>query len=110
MKSDIIISVTLDDQKLPVGIEWKAENSTISNPQQAKAMNLSFWDGQEKTAMRMDMWTKGMMINEMEDFYFQTFMSMADSFEKATQQKELANDIKSFAQSFLQKIKSKKQS
>ena len=40
----------------------------------------------------------------MADFYFQTFMTLADSFERATHQKELVEDIKNFAGSFYKKF------
>jgi hypothetical protein len=45
-----------------------------------------------------------MMVDEMADFYYQTFMTMADTFARATRQTELVNDIKKFAQEFYQKF------
>jgi hypothetical protein len=35
-------------------------------------MMLSFWDGSEKAALRIDLWTKDMMVDEMADFFYQT--------------------------------------
>lgn len=65
---------------------------------------LAFWDGSEKTALRIDLWTKDMMMDEMADFYFQTLMTMGDTFERATGKKELAEDIKKFANQFHNKF------
>jgi uncharacterized membrane protein (DUF106 family) len=45
-----------------------------------------------------------MMVDEMADFYFQTFMTMADSFERATHQKELVDEMKKFAKDFQKKF------
>jgi ABC-type Fe3+-hydroxamate transport system substrate-binding protein len=45
-----------------------------------------------------------MMVDEMADFYYQTFMTMADTFERATRQKELVDEMKKFAKDFYQKF------
>jgi gliding motility-associated protein GldC len=104
-KSSITIDVTLDEQRVPENIEWKATESTADAPQQARAMMLSFWDGQEKTALRIDLWTQKMMVDEMADFYYQTFMTMADTFDRATRQAELVAEMKAFAQRFYQQFR-----
>ena len=103
-KSSIVIDVELDENRIPQTIEWKASDSTAVNPQPAKAVMLSLWDGAEKTALRIDLWTQKMMVDEMADFYYQTFMTMADTYARATRQTELVNDIKKFAQEFYQKF------
>ncbi|HWI89637.1 MAG TPA: gliding motility protein GldC [Flavisolibacter sp.] len=103
-KSSIVIDVELDENRIPQTIEWKATDSTAANPQPAKAVMLSLWDGAEKTALRIDLWTQKMMVDEMADFYYQTFMTMADTYARATRQTELVNDMKKFAQDFYQKF------
>ncbi|HRE51785.1 MAG TPA: gliding motility protein GldC [Flavitalea sp.] len=104
MQSTITIDVTLDEQRMPEALTWKATESSADAGKKAKAMILSFWDGTDKTALRIDLWTKDMMIDEMTDFFYQTMMSMADSFDRATQQKELTADMKKFAQNFYKKF------
>ena len=104
-KSTIIIDVELDESRVPQNIQWKATESTADRPQQAKAMMISLWDGAEKTALRIDLWTQKMMVDEMADFYYQTFITMADTFERATHQKELVDDMKKYAQNFYQKFR-----
>ncbi len=104
-KSTIQIGVELDDARVPQNIEWKASDSTIEKPQQAKAFLLSLWDGAEKTALRIDLWTGKMMVDEMADFYYQTMMTMADTFDRATKNTELVNDMKDFAKSFYAKFR-----
>jgi gliding motility-associated protein GldC len=102
--STITVDVQLDSDKIPDKIKWSATQSTVQEPQDAKAMMLSFWDGQEKAALRIDLWTKEMMMDEMADFVYQNMMTMADSFERATKQAELARDMKLFAKAFLKKF------
>lgn len=104
-KSSITIDVELDANRVPENIEWRATESTAETPQKAKAMMVSFWDGQEKTALRIDLWTQKMMVDEMADFYYQTFITMADTFERATRQAELVNEMKAFAHKFYDKFR-----
>jgi gliding motility-associated protein GldC len=104
-QSTIKIDVLLDDNKVPEQISWSATDSSIDNSQKAKAMCIGFWDAADKTALRIDLWTKDMMIDEMADFYYQMFSTMADTFERSTKQKELSDDIKSFAKTFQKKFR-----
>jgi gliding motility-associated protein GldC len=99
-QSTITIDVALDEKNIPDQIQWKASDSTAASAQKAKAMMLSFWDSADKSAMRMDLWTKEMMVDEMADFYYQTIMTMADSFDRATHQHELVDMMKQFAKDF----------
>lgn len=103
-KSTITIDVYLDRDKIPEKINWSATQSTAEDPQEAKAMMVSFWDGKEKAALRIDLWNKEMMMDEMADFVYQNIMTMADNFERATRQKELAAEMKIFAKGFIRKF------
>ena len=104
-QSTIKIDVLLDPDKVPQQINWSASDSTADMAQKAKAMCIAFWDGTDKTAMRIDLWTKDMMVDEMADFYYQMLMSMADTFKRATQQAEMSDDMKKFAKVFFDKFK-----
>jgi gliding motility-associated protein GldC len=104
-KSTITIDILLDPEKIPEQISWNATDSTADMAQKAKAMCLAFWDGADKTALRIDLWTKDMMMDEMVDFYYQMMMTMADSFKRATNQQELTADMKAFAKEFIDKFK-----
>lgn len=104
LKSTITIDVELDENRVPEAIQWQATEGTAGRPQAAKAMMLSLWDSAEKTALRIDLWTQQMMIDEMADFYYQTMMTMADTLNRATKQTELVDDMKTFAKSFYQKF------
>jgi len=104
-KSTITIDVHLDENKIPEQIKWAADNSSAATPQMAKAMMLSMWDNAEKAALRIDLWVKDMMVDEMADFYYQTMMGMADTFERATHDEKLTTDLKNFAKDFYQKFR-----
>ena len=98
--STITINVALDEQKMPEQINWNASETSADADRNAKAMFLSFWDGEDKAALRIDLWTKNMMVDEMTDFFYQTFMSMADTYQRATHNAEITQDIKKFAKQF----------
>jgi gliding motility-associated protein GldC len=104
-ESTIAINVELDENKFPSTIHWNASASTASNKQAANAMLLSLWDAADKAALRIDLWTKEMRVDEMADFFYQTFMGMADAYQRATHHQELAHDIQHFAKEFYQKFR-----
>jgi len=104
-QSTISIDVQLDPDKVPQLISWKASASSADEAQIAKAMMLSFWDGNDKSALRIDLWTKDMMVDEMADFFYQTMMTMADTYGRATQQKDMVEDMKKFAKEFYNKFR-----
>jgi len=103
-KSSINIDVLLDPNKVPQQISWSATDSSSDMAQKAKAMCVAFWDGADKTALRIDLWTKDMMVDEMADFFYQMFSTMSDTYRRATKQDELSNDIKKFAKDFYKKF------
>lgn len=102
-KSNIHIQIELDSEKMPEIIEWNAPDGGVDGLQQAKAILLGLWDGEEKSALRIDLWTKKMMVDEMNDFFYQTFFGMADTYLRATKNGELANELKEFAKTFHKK-------
>jgi gliding motility-associated protein GldC len=105
VRSSINIDVQLDADRVPEQISWNATDTTAMDARKAKAMMLAFWDGNDKTALRIDLWTKEMMVDEMADFFYQTFMTMAETYQRATQDQGLTNDMKQFAKNFYNKFK-----
>jgi gliding motility-associated protein GldC len=106
-KHSININVHLDNEKMPEHMDWSATGSNADEAKPAKGMLLSLWDGTEKTALRIDLWTKKMMVDEMNDFFFQTLMTMADTYTRATRNEELSNEMKAFARDFKTKADQK---
>ncbi len=106
-KSTITIDIQLDENRFPDEISWQATESSIRDPQKAKALILSFWNGAEKEALRIDLWTQKMMVDEMADFFYQTLMTMADSFGRATKYTDQAEDMRNFAKDFYKKFQSR---
>lgn len=104
-QSEINISVSLNEDKHPVAISWKADDSGVEGQRQSKAVMISLFDLKEQTTMRIDLWTKEMMVEEMQLFFYETIASMADTYERATHDKELAGDMRKFARTFGERTK-----
>ena len=104
-ESKIEIGVSLDNDKIPSAIRWTAEASGEKDPKTAQGMILSLWDSQEQNAYRIDLWTKDMRVDEMNFFVFQTIATLADTFEEATGNQEVASKMRGFTEYFAEKTK-----
>lgn len=105
--SQIDIRVALDESNVPENILWKATDSESDSDANANAMFLSFWDNTDKNALRIDLWTKEMTVDEMADFTYQAMMGISETFKRATKDVELSDGIKQFAGDFLKRFKEK---
>ena len=96
-KSRITIEVGLDGKSMPVEMKWAAsDNPATRQPQECKAMLLSLFDERSKETLKIDLWTKEMQVIEMDRMFYQTLRGMADTYFRATQNKELANQLQQF--------------
>ena len=98
--SNITIDVHLDEGNYPSSIAWKASDADVQGAQDAKAMMLAFWDGDKRSALHIDLWTREMLVDEMADFYYQTLITMADTFSRATAHPEFVAQMKNSANEF----------
>ena len=105
--SEIKFKIGLDENKVPETIEWNAEDGGIENSE-AKAIMISVWDHLKKDTLRMDLWTKEMPVDEMKQFFHQTLVSMASSFERATDDHKMSATMRDFCDYFAEKLELKK--
>ncbi len=101
--TSIQLHVRLDAQNLPTAIKWEASDSPMKGQKDCKAFMLSIWDTDLQQTLRIDLWDKEMKTDEMAHFIFQSLATMSDVLERATQNKELADDMRHFARYFAQK-------
>jgi gliding motility-associated protein GldC len=97
--SEINLAIDLSDDGVE-GIRWTADEAPEPGVQQAKAMILSLWDANARNAMRIDLWTGDMSVDDMNDFVFQTLISLADTYRNATGNEALMAEMKLFASQF----------
>ena len=101
--SEISIKIGLNENNLPIGMKWTASEGNVENAS-AKAMLLSLWDSTEKNTMKIDLWTNDMSVDEMKQFFHQTLITMADSFEKATGETNISEDLRDYCYHFADKM------
>lgn len=101
--SNIQLTVELDENKIPEKLFWNAEDGGIYN-EEAKAVFLSVWDAKNKEALRIDLWTKEMPIDEMKMFFYQTLSAMAETFHRATNDEKMRDTMRDFCDYFAEKM------
>jgi gliding motility-associated protein GldC len=101
-KSAINFEITLDENNLPEKIDWSATDA--GEQSSSKAVMIALWDANENNTLRIDLWTKDMMVDEMKQFYHQCLLSMADTFERATGESERSAEMRAYAQGFAEKL------
>ena len=97
-QSEIKITVGLDENKIPETITWDATDGGVTN-EEAKALMMGVWDDKNSECLRIDLWTKDMLMDDMKRMYHQTFISMADGYERDTADTAFTADIRDFARS-----------
>ncbi len=105
--SEIKFVVGLDENKVPEVISWTAADGGIEDAE-TKAIMLSVWDSVKKDTLRMDLWTKDMPVDEMKQFFHQTLVAMASTFERATDDQKMSATMRDFCDYFAEKLELKK--
>ncbi|MBC8265935.1 MAG: gliding motility protein GldC [Flavobacteriales bacterium] len=111
-KSKISFEIELNENNIPQSIQLNSSDGQLKNVE-IKSFLISAWDNKTKETLRIDLWTKDMMVNEMLIMYHQTLLSMASSLEKATNENNLADALRDYCgffaeQSGIIKLKEKK--
>ena len=98
-KEQLTVDVTMDENLIPESIQWKSsqENHKL---EKASAALIYFWNAEKNETFNLDLWTKKMSIEEMNKMVFQTLMTLANTYERATSEDQLANAMRDFSQFF----------
>ena len=102
--SEIKFTIQLDEKKMPKKIEWEADDAGFEGKKPCSTMMISLWDKEEKITMGIDLWTKEMMVDDMNIHFYQIFTKMADTYFKATGNNEAASLIQEFSSQFAAKL------
>src|SRR3954466_3881937 len=94
--TEIIFKVTVDENNLPQKIEWNAPDS--GDKSECKSLMVALWDANENNTLRIDLWTKDMMVDEMKKFYHQNIMTLTDTYVRATGDEATAAKVKKMFQ------------
>ncbi|WP_417431426.1 gliding motility protein GldC [Halpernia sp.] len=97
--TNINIKVELDENHVPEKMFWNAEDGGIDN-EETKATMISVWDDKKKEALRIDLWTKDMPVDDMKMFLHQILLSISHTYEKATGEEDVAQWLEENAETF----------
>lgn len=103
-KAEIKLTVELDDNNVPENILWESTDGQNKEALPVKSMILALWDPNYKNALRIDLWTKDMPVDEMKRFFFETLQTMGDSFLRATGEKNIVEDLRDYCAHFAEKM------
>ncbi len=101
-KAQITFTITMDENNLPESIEWNASDSADGG--KCKAIMLALWDEKEQSTMRIDLWTKAMLVDEMKAFFHQNMLTMSDTLRRATGEEKIVTDMRDFCAYFAEKM------
>lgn len=101
--SEIKFTVKLDENNLPINIAWEATDGNEKS--ESKSVMISLWDAKENNTLKIDLWTKDMLVDDMKRFFHQTLLSMSDTFKRATGEEKMAEDLRDFCAHFAEKMK-----
>ncbi len=92
--------VTLDKNHFPEKIEWEATDAGFDGRRPTNSFLLSVWDDEKKNALALNLWNDKMLVEDMNAHFFQTLHAMAESYQTATGNIALAQNIREFARKF----------
>ncbi len=101
-QTEINFKIELDENNIPEKMKWSATDGQ-EEEKTCEAVMMSIWDKSENTALRIDLWTKDLLMDEMKMFIHQTMVTLADTYERSTNDEKLANDMRDFCKHFAEK-------
>ena len=101
--SEIHIRIELDDKRVPHHIDWSASDAHQDKPAVSKSVFLALLDKETLDTSTLFLWTKECQVAEMDRKIYYALSSLTDGYYRATQNTELANEMRRFVQYFGEK-------
>jgi len=92
--TEITFKVTVDENNLPQKIEWNSPENGQSS--ECRSLMVALWDASENNTLRIDLWTKDMMVDEMKKFFHQNVVTLTDTYIRATGDDATGKKVKQF--------------
>ena len=102
-KEKFSIDVLMDENLIPEDLQWNSPQGKGQSEKASQSALIYLWNAQKNETFSLDLWTKKMSIEEMNKMMFQTIMTLANSYEKATSEDQLANAMRDFGEFFGEK-------
>lgn len=104
-KSEIKFVVELDQDNIPEKIMWDADEKDQQGLTETKSISLSLWDQENKSTMRIDLWSKDMPMDEMKRFYIDCLGGLSQSILSATGDEFMSSEISALCDKLVDHIK-----
>ncbi len=106
MKSPSIIklSVELDSNKVPKKIFWEASDLR-EKKKTTNSFLLSLWDNETNNTLKINLWTKEMLMHDMKKFIHQTMFDFVDILKKSTGEEKSSKELEDFLIQFAKTLK-----
>ena len=102
--TEIRLKIELDDKNVPEKIFWHAQDGPSTGLEEAKAFNLSMWDGTKKETLSINLWAKDMPLHEMKRYYIDMIGGMAQSIMQSTNDEIMAGELEMVCQRLAQHL------
>ncbi|MBT3647451.1 MAG: gliding motility protein GldC [Flavobacteriales bacterium] len=93
-ESEIKVILGMDENNVPETLTWEASDGDGKG--ECDAAFLTFWDKNEKNTLRIDLWTKNMVVDDMKIYFHQMLLSMSETYMRATGDQEISDEMKNF--------------
>ncbi len=103
LKSEIKFIIELDEKKMPEKINWQADDADFTGMKEAKTLMLSLWDKQDNITLGIDLWTKEMLVDDMNQHFYQIILKLGDTYKRSTNNSEASKMFDDFASQFAEK-------
>lgn len=103
-EAEIRLKVKLDDQNVPVSMQWEATDAPEAGPKACDAVFFSLWDPGSRNTLSFDLWTSDMSIDEMNFFTLERLLKLAETHRRATNGSEVSKLIEEFCQRLTDKL------
>ncbi len=98
--AEIKLTIDLDGDNVPTHIAWEASEARQAGPTPCQSMMLSLWDAERKAIVAIDLWARDTTVDDMNLYFYQAIHQMADTYLRATKNRELAQKIHEFGEAF----------
>ncbi|MFT5885049.1 MAG: gliding motility-associated protein GldC [Arcticibacterium sp.] len=83
-KSEINITVELDENRIPDKIFWDATENPNEGINETKAISIGVWDQYHKGLLGINLWTKDLPVDEMNHFTVDLVGNLAQMIKDST--------------------------
>ncbi len=100
--SEVKFTVHMDENHIPVDIEWYSSDNDSTG--KCGAAFLALWDEKEGNTLRIDLWQKEFPLDTMKKFFHQNLVTLADTFQRATGEEAIVEDLRDYCDHFAEKM------